>query len=646
VERDTVRPAKLVASSTLKTLGNNTNKTIDLQVLDGEAGTRIQIVGSTTANQRTDVNGNYITRVLYENDWQYLTTYTWTVTLIDRAGNESFAETISYTTPAPPVLTSVCAATTVGKLNWPFNGTYTIVEDGKFGKPRNGGSHDGLDFAFNAGREVIAAHDGTVMNYTDQYGAYYVDLTNGNVKTRYLHLSKKNLVPDGTFVTAKTLIGISGGEVGGEGSGYTFGPHLHFSVFVSGFAVDPFTQLQDCSIVTPGAPSPTNPGNGGDPSDLNNRYPSLVQPIANESLVLLAKEIKKLEQYLSNSEIVGVLTRQIYEPEWYWNAAIPDALVYSYKGVFPNCDTQNSGQRCQDILSAVRKISEYSGCYTSEPNGVITNGIRDCGGTNVTANRLKIGNNKVPVNIGHVFAGLTTKYQTNNLVPGLNRVFGYFLVTDGLTTNNIRTFTGDYGGALSTAVRFPSFKDVSGDRQKFNLNLRVFEGLFDKYDLLADYDTYSLIKYLNTSDNIKLSDALLYYYGDNNSYYNSRSVYFANKYLVNNASKYSENSKEIATFGMYLSAGPSMQNWGDPRKWWDNLSLSSFISFSSTRDNIFKYSDYMTDRLYRDTSCMISAESGLDPRNIKTMIDDYRNNYNTALNNNANTPDIGQVCNN
>jgi murein DD-endopeptidase MepM/ murein hydrolase activator NlpD len=66
------------------------------------------------------------------------------------------------------------------------------------------------------GTEVLASHGGTIVfQGSDSNGAYYIDILNGTgeVKTRYLHLSKFAMSsPVGTTISQGQLIGYSGGD--------------------------------------------------------------------------------------------------------------------------------------------------------------------------------------------------------------------------------------------------------------------------------------------------------------------------------------------------------------------------------------------------------------------------------------------------
>lgn len=99
--------------------------------------------------------------------------------------------------------------------------------------------HNGMDFGCPVGSVVVAAHDGVVLDCTDDSSSakprngmmVRLRASNGDV-TAYLHNSKF-LVKKGDTVKAGTPLALSGS------SGLSTGPHLHFIYSRGGAFVDP-----------------------------------------------------------------------------------------------------------------------------------------------------------------------------------------------------------------------------------------------------------------------------------------------------------------------------------------------------------------------------------------------------------------------
>jgi murein DD-endopeptidase MepM/ murein hydrolase activator NlpD len=94
--------------------------------------------------------------------------------------------------------------------------------------------HAGLDFAADAGTEILSAAGGEVVfaGYRPDYG-WSVDIEHGNgLTTRYAHASRL-LVKRGAIVAPGEPIALVGS------TGRSTGPHLHFEVLRRGEAVDP-----------------------------------------------------------------------------------------------------------------------------------------------------------------------------------------------------------------------------------------------------------------------------------------------------------------------------------------------------------------------------------------------------------------------
>lgn len=99
--------------------------------------------------------------------------------------------------------------------------------------------HTGVDMAMPTGTPVRAAMSGKVatVGYTNIYGNYVIINHGNGYQTLYAHLSK-TLVKTGVRVDQSTKIGLVGS------TGYSTGPHLHFTVYKNGKLIDPMTVLK------------------------------------------------------------------------------------------------------------------------------------------------------------------------------------------------------------------------------------------------------------------------------------------------------------------------------------------------------------------------------------------------------------------
>lgn len=126
------------------------------------------------------------------------------------------------------------------EFRWPINSEQTAP----FGDLRtfNGkkqSQHYGIDLDGSTGDPVYAANDGTVVMARDNYAAGNTVLVHhgADLYTAYFHLSKFE-VKQGQKVKQGQLLGLVGK------TGRVTGPHLHFSVKVSGVYVDPASLLR------------------------------------------------------------------------------------------------------------------------------------------------------------------------------------------------------------------------------------------------------------------------------------------------------------------------------------------------------------------------------------------------------------------
>jgi murein DD-endopeptidase MepM/ murein hydrolase activator NlpD len=98
--------------------------------------------------------------------------------------------------------------------------------------------HTGIDLAAPTGTNVAATLDGTVATtgFSAVYGNYVILSHGGNYQSLYAHLSAFS-VKRGQAISQGAFIG----KVGN--TGYSTGPHLHFSVYKNGQVVDPYSVL-------------------------------------------------------------------------------------------------------------------------------------------------------------------------------------------------------------------------------------------------------------------------------------------------------------------------------------------------------------------------------------------------------------------
>ena len=96
--------------------------------------------------------------------------------------------------------------------------------------------HSGIDMACPTGTKIYAALAGTVTTagWSDTYGNYVIVRHHSGYKTLYAHMSKIN-VRVGQYVEASSVLGLVGS------TGLSTGPHLHFTVYKNGVAVNPQT---------------------------------------------------------------------------------------------------------------------------------------------------------------------------------------------------------------------------------------------------------------------------------------------------------------------------------------------------------------------------------------------------------------------
>jgi len=119
--------------------------------------------------------------------------------------------------------------------------TYITSTFGYRTNPFGGGSyefHNGVDFAAPEGTPVYATASGTVgeMGWNPIFGLMVLIEHGNGLHTLYGHLSS-TYVQRGQYIEQGTLIGAVGS------TGRSTGPHLHYTVYRFGLAVDPLPYL-------------------------------------------------------------------------------------------------------------------------------------------------------------------------------------------------------------------------------------------------------------------------------------------------------------------------------------------------------------------------------------------------------------------
>ena len=127
----------------------------------------------------------------------------------------------------------------------PLKGTITsLFGHRRFfnGQPRS--PHSGLDIAANSGTPIIAPALGSVVLAEELYfngNTVFIDHGQGLI-SMYCHMSEI-LVLEGKHVEQGTPIGLVGA------TGRATGPHLHWSVSLNGYRVDPTTLVQTINAI-------------------------------------------------------------------------------------------------------------------------------------------------------------------------------------------------------------------------------------------------------------------------------------------------------------------------------------------------------------------------------------------------------------
>ncbi|HEY9054018.1 MAG TPA: M23 family metallopeptidase [Rectinemataceae bacterium] len=99
--------------------------------------------------------------------------------------------------------------------------------------------HSAIDIVMSPGTKVKATSDGTVADtgYNSVFGNYVILRHSSGYQSLYAHLSSIG-VHEGAAVSQGSVVGLSGN------TGQSTGPHLHFSLFKSGQALDPLKYIR------------------------------------------------------------------------------------------------------------------------------------------------------------------------------------------------------------------------------------------------------------------------------------------------------------------------------------------------------------------------------------------------------------------
>ena len=126
----------------------------------------------------------------------------------------------------------------MGQYVWPVDNTAMIIAYFGYRSCITHGTelHLGIDIDVNE-EKVVAAHPGKITR-AGEYKNYgkCIDITYGDIVTRYAHLSKINVEKD-NYVNAGDEIAVSGN------TGDSTTPHLHFEFYYKGIVKDPLLYL-------------------------------------------------------------------------------------------------------------------------------------------------------------------------------------------------------------------------------------------------------------------------------------------------------------------------------------------------------------------------------------------------------------------
>ena len=497
-------------------------------------------------------------------------------------GLDNVCEGIYY-----PVFSPACS----GQLSWPFEKKWTITSGWRTpSRP----THGGIDIGAPLGVPVLAAADGYIqLATTDQHGGKYIDVVHPSlgIKTRYLHLSRIDKL-SGT-VKKGQQIGLNGS------TGYSRGPHLHFAVFDLKTRKD----LNPMEFLGGGVGSCST----NDDEQKNKRY-DLAEPTLKNFLLL----IQMLSKYHSDKTIVGLLFNEL-EPEIYWNLAAPQRIKYIPLSYSLHCKQKRGClKETMWIINTIKRQMNYNG-----QNGGVTP---------------LIGPNKEPINQKHLIAGLSQHYlplQLNDM-PYMPIILDFVEIVIGIDTDlgpHSRTYTGDLGGIIQSAVRKGNRANDpnQNNSEKFELenfhipsikekNLKIlshkfWQGMLKNGDLNGNVDSFSINMIIKTR-RLTLNDALEMYYSNHQNIYKFRYRSFQNIELnrgISDKNKFNKIVEKVHAFAVIFDIITS-KNLEDIFK----LDFSSDI-FNATKH----YSIPTTSLFYRIINIRNLEEMGRDVSNIK-----------------------------
>ena len=153
----------------------------------------------------------------------------------DAAREKEYQEWLAQNPPAG----NAGSSNNVDGITWlvPINYTYFSSPFGYRWHPIHGDwrMHYGVDLSAPEGTPIYASRSGVVnvASYEAGGAGYYVNIDHKDgFMTRYMHMTHF-IVSPGQYVYAGQVIGYCGS------TGGSTGPHLHFSVYLNGVAVNP-----------------------------------------------------------------------------------------------------------------------------------------------------------------------------------------------------------------------------------------------------------------------------------------------------------------------------------------------------------------------------------------------------------------------